>query len=659
MTRALARGLWLGIAVGAILPMLPLPDGLGGADRGPLWQPHVSAWAIGLVVVLTVAVIAARLATRVPSAPHHRVRLSDGVLVGVSAGALLVAILVAQAILFARNPLLVDEMAQLLHAKALAAGRLALPPPAPLTAFLSTHTWITEAGWVSQYPPGQLVLLAAGFLIGAEWLVNPLIGAMATVLVYWTARGLWGRGTARVAVVLWALCSWVMFMSATYMNHVGAAALALAAWACVFGPVRARRWHWLLAGFFLAWAAAVRPLDAVAAAAPIGVWLLMRRRVDGVPWIMLGTAPMMAAWFAFNWRLFGDPLQLGYTAIYGASHGMGFGVDPWGEPYTPLVALGNLAVAIRRLHLYLFDWPIPALLPLAVWAVGGRQRSVADLTVAVGIAAVPLLYFFYWHSGFFLGPRFYYGIAPWLILGTARSWVWARASARRRPARMFRWRVGLGAAAAAVVLWGFLGVLPGRWALYRDGLATLKLHPERELRGRGVRQALVLVRTSWGNRIVADLWGLGIPPGLAEQAYRRMDACALDELRHEARTAGWTTERLRDRLEHLAATATAPPLVADWPDPTLRLDPNRPLTATCRTELERDLAGFTLYGNLAWRNSIDRASGIVFARDMIELNGPLLQQYAEWPLWHYAPRPENPLGRPILEPVNDPGELLR
>jgi hypothetical protein len=658
VTRSLARGLWLGIAIGAILPMLPLPEGIGGTDRGPMWEPHVSAWAIGLAVVLTLAVIAARVATRLPSAPRRPAAVSDGTLVAVAAGGLLVAILVAQVILFARNPLLVDEMAQLLHANALAGGRLALSVPEPTTAFLSTHTWITEAGWVSQYPPGQLVLLAAGLGIGAEWLVNPLLGAMATVLVYWTARGLWGRRTARVAAVLWALCSWVLFMSATYMNHVGTTTLALAAWACVVGPSRLRRWHWLLAGAFLAWAAAIRPLDAVAAAAPVGVWLLMRRRLDGVPWLVLGAAPIIAAWFAFNWRLFGGPLQLGYTAIYGASHGLGFGVDPWGEPYTPLVALGNLAVAIRRLHLYLYEWPIPALLPLAIWAVAGRQRSVADVTVAVGILAVPVLYFFYWHSGFFLGPRFYYGIAPWLVLGTARSWVWGRAAMRRLPAHAFRWRVGFGAAGATVVLWGLLGVLPGRWVLYRDGLATLKLHPERELAGRGVQRALVLVRTSWGNRIVADLWGQGIPPGLAEQAYRRLDACVLDELRHEARTDGWTTERLRTRLEHLAATATPPPLVADWPDPTVRLDPNRPLTATCRTELERDLAGFTLYGNLAWRNPIDLAGGIVFARDMIELNEPLLQRYAGWPLWHYAPRPEDPLGRPALEPVGDPVEVL-
>jgi hypothetical protein len=639
--------------------MLPLPDTVGGSDRGPLWSPHVSSWAIGIVVVVAFGIIAARLATRLPELSLRSLAVSDRALVGTAAIGLFVAILVAQQLLFARNPLLVDEMAQLLHAKALASGRLALPVPEPLSAFLSTHTWITPAGWVSQYPPGHLILLAGGVFVGAVWLVNPLLGALSTVAVYWTARGLWGRQTARAASVLWALCSWVLFMSATYMNHVAAAAVALAAWASVFGPRHPRRRHWLIAGVALAWLAAIRPLDAVAAAAPIGIWILMRRRLDGVPWLALGGAPVMAVWLLFNLRLFGNPLQLGYTAIYGSSHGLGFGIDPWGEVYTPGVALGNLIVAVRRLHLYLFEWPIPALLPLAIWAAFGRQRSAADVAVAVGILAVPALYFFYWHSGFFLGPRFQYGIAPWLVLATARAWVWARVGAARLPTRVVRWPTGLAAAAAVVLVWGSLGVLPQRWVVYRDGLATLKLHPERQLAKRGVRRALVLVRTSWGNRIVADLWGQGVPPGLAERAYRRLDACALDDLRRLARREAWTAERLKARLETLVATASPPPLVPDWPDPTLRLDPQRPVTATCRTELGRDVAGFTLYGNLAWRNAVGLGEGIVFARDMIELNGPLLARYADWPVWHYTPAADRPLGPPILTPVPDPAELLR
>jgi hypothetical protein len=129
VTRALARGLWVGIAAGAILPMLPLPGTVGGGDRGPMWSPHVSSWVIGVAVVAVFGVIAARLATCLPVLPRRSLALSDRALVGTATIGLFVAILVAQQLLFARNPLLVDEMAQLLHARALASGRLALPVP--------------------------------------------------------------------------------------------------------------------------------------------------------------------------------------------------------------------------------------------------------------------------------------------------------------------------------------------------------------------------------------------------------------------------------------------------------------------------------------------------------------------------------------------------
>src|SRR3970040_549501 len=152
--------------------------------------------------------------------------------------------------------------------------------------------------------------------------------------------------------------------------------------------------------------------------------------------MLAGCLPLMLAWGYVNWRPDGSPLALGYSAAYGGQFRLGFGTDPWGQPYTPLVALSNVAVAIRRLHLYLYEWPIPALLPLALWGVLGRQRSVRDLIVGVGVVAAPLLYFFYWHSGFYLGPRFFYVAVPWLVLGTARAWVWAWVRARRwrRPA---------------------------------------------------------------------------------------------------------------------------------------------------------------------------------------------------------------------------------
>jgi 4-amino-4-deoxy-L-arabinose transferase-like glycosyltransferase len=160
--------------------------------------------------------------------------------------------------------------------------------------------------------------------------VNPLLGGLGVVLVFFLARGLYGPRTAIYAVVLSATSAWVLFMSASYMNHVGAMTLALLSWALIWGPRRSRPVHLVAAGTALAAAAATRPLDAVAAAVPIACWFLItpsQRRplalIRSAALLAIGTLPVVLGWGYFNWRVLGNPLTVGYSALYGPSVNMG------------------------------------------------------------------------------------------------------------------------------------------------------------------------------------------------------------------------------------------------------------------------------------------------------------------------------------------------
>ncbi|UCG86802.1 MAG: hypothetical protein JSW71_23385 [Gemmatimonadota bacterium] len=655
MTRRVARGLWLAIgAMLIILPALPLQYWTGAPDAGPAWQPNLVAWGLGLLVILVVALAAGRLAAglrlrkvRLPSLPPRRWAMALAVLLaGLAATAMLDA--------FARNPHLIDEVAQLFQSRIFAAGRIAAPVPEPPEFFLVAQTLISDAGWVSQYPPGQSLLLAVGMLLGLEWLVNPILGGISVLLVFYLARGMFGIKVGVAACLLWAASSWVLFMSATYMNHVGATTLALGAWTALWAPRRCNRWHVLVAGFLLGATAATRPLDGVACALPMLVWMVARRRVTSAAWLALGMLPVAIMWGYLNWQLFGSPITLGYSAHYGSDVGLGFHMDPWGHPYTPLIAVSNVATAVRRLHIYFYEWPIPALLPLALWGVLGRQWSWKDLVMGAGVVAGPLLYFFYWHSGFYPGPRMYYIAAPFLVLALARGWHGAWRWSRRRSWRHFRADVALASAASVVLVWGSVGLLPRRWDAYRTQLPSMKLHPEREMARAGVHRALVIVPESWGSRIIANLWGLGAPPGLVERAYRRGDACDLHHLAIRARAGRLSETALVAALERMMdATGPQPQSRPDWPDPSLRLRRGA-VPADCAAEMQRDLDGFTLYGSLAWRNAVGLKDGIVFARDMHERNGALLAHYEGWPVWRYAPPPGQPQSEPVLRRVDHP-----
>lgn len=648
MTRTLTQVLWRGIGVALlILPLFSIPRWVGAPDPGPTWGVHVWAWIVGAVVVLAVGVLVGRLARALPRKARAWPAWGDGAFVGGLAVLLTLAAAYTMRVAFASNPHLVDEVAQLFQARVFSSGRLAAPPPQLPEFFLFTHSWITEAGWVSQFPPAHAVALAVGMLFRAEWLVNPVLGGASVVLIFLVARGMFGAATARVAAALWAVSAWVLFMSATYMNHALAVALVLGGWACVWAPGGRRTARFVAAGVLLGAAAATRPLDAVAGAVPLLAQLALTRRTRELGWLLLGGLPVALALGYYNWRLFGGPLDFGYTALWGEGHRLGFHADAWGHEYTPLVGLSNMVAAIRRLHIYLFEWPIPALLPLGVWALFARRRESGDLALGLGVLAGPALYFFYWHSGFYPGPRFYYIAAPFLVIGTARALGWAWLAARSRPAIRIRWDAALAALCAAVLLWSWVDLLPRRFEVYRTGLPSLKHHPERDLAERGVRRALVLVPESWGARIITDLWALGAPPGVVERVYRRLDACDLHLFAARSRAEELAPAAVVDSLERRYAAAAEPaPLVPGSRDPTLRLWPARELAPGCAVQLEHDRSGFTLYGSLAWRNPVGLRDGVVFARDRFERNWRLLAGYAGWEVWRYAP----PVGEPDAEP---------
>ena len=650
MALKLRRLVWVGIGLALVfLPALPVVRWGGGRDTGPVWAPNVESWLLGLVIVSVVGLVASRLTSRLSwRFPFPSRKTLPWILGGLGLAVSLASVFAMRGV-FAGNPHLVDETAQLLHAKAFAGGQLALPAPNPQEFFVVTNTMIVDAGWVSQYPPGHIWLLAVGFLVGLEWLVNPVLAGLGAIFIFVLGRGLYGPKTGLYTAVLWLLAPWVMFTFGTYMNHGSAtvlivASLAMLVWNKTPGVVLSA-----LAGFFLAFASAIRPLDAIAVFPAVALLAFKRSGFKGWWWMALGGLPVILAIGYHNWELFGSPTTFGYSILYGREHGLGFHVNPWGESFTPRVALGNLAAAIRRIHIYMFELPVPPLLVMSVWAIWQGGKRTGDGVVALGMLGTPILYFFYWHSGFYPGPRFYFAIVPFLILGLARTLRSISGVLNRWTNPSFNFKMGWNFALLFTVIWGTVDILPRRVEVYREGLSSMKLHPERALAELGVTQALVLVPESFGSRIIVGLWGLGVPAGLAERAYRNVDACDLYQTILEARASHLPPEHVVGRIELLMADNRPDVFpIEGWPYETLRLRVRDDIPEECTLQLQRDIDGFTAFGNLAWKNSVDRRSGIVFARDLFERNGELLSQYPGWEVWRWAPTSSDPLGPPRL-----------
>lgn len=632
-----------------VIAFLPWGRWLGSAPYHEVtrYTRAAQGWAVWLGLSLPIATGVAflwgsrvddffeRARRRVIDLPYRVFGLSFAAGLGVTAALLSGA-------LFQHNPHLVDTIAQLFQARIFAQGSLTAPAPHDMEFFAASNLVENAGRWFSQYPPGHPALLAGGLLAGVPWLVNPIFAAGTLLIAYAAARRLLGEGSARLAVALFVISPFVLFMSASYMNHVTTGFfLALA----LYAAVRATEsdgggvWPWAL-GLALAAAATIRPLESLAWAIVLGLWVLMRRGwkpafAAGVACVV-GLVPLLA----YNGLTTGRPLRFGYTLLWGEGHGLGFRTDPWGEPFTPLVSFVNTAVDFQRLGVFLFEWPFPSLIfILAALVVGGideRVKKAVPLLAGLLLAA-PFAYFFYWHRDNYLGPRFLYASLLPAILLTVIGIV-------ALDQRLGRWRAAFRITLLAGVFFGLVVNVPESAGVIAGMEPEMKLHPEVQAESKGLEEAVVFVKVGWGSRLVGRLWGWRVPASEAERTFRVVDGCRLqsaldeaDSLAAAGRDSAEVLGHLREQLE-VWRKAGIPVQKGLLPDPSVRVDTTRALFRRCYKEVQLDRSGFTLYGTLVWRNDPWLQRGVIYARYLEqERNRRLLKRYPGRDFYLYAP----------------------
>ncbi len=634
-------------ALVVLLAGLPWTNWLGFARESATTQytATVTEWLVwgGSVAVLSL-VVAALAGRRVDSLWDRFANRLDRIPGWTYAASLALALVAAgfflSDLLFTRNPHLVDTIAQLFQARIFANGGLMAPAPDHLEFFIAQHIVTRDGHWFSQYPPGHPALLALGVLAGSPWLINPLFAAGTLILVYLTARRLATEGTAKLAAALYLISPFVLFMSASYMNHVTTGFfLALALYAAVRSADVESGHGWpVTMGLALAGAATIRPLESAAWAGVLGLWLLGRRGwrrafAAGVV-CTAGMAPLLA----YNTLTTGHPLRFGYTLLWGEGHGLGFHTDPWGLPFTPLEAFANTALDFQLLDMVLLSWPFPSLLflvaGLVLAAVGLGRRTPIGLLSGLFLAA-PVAYFFYWHRDDFLGPRFLHAsLVPAILLSAM--------GIAALDGILGRWRSALRVAVAVSVLFFLALKLPAQAGLVSGRWVDMKLHPEREVAALGSEDALVFVKVGWGNRLLARLAAWGVPAPVTEKTFRLVDGCSIQQALDEADSLAALQEE-SEVAAHLQAVLEAeveraPPVVRDLlADPSVRVDTTRALRAACYREAQRDESGYTVYETLAWRNDPWLRDGVIYARDMgPEKNARLIDRYPERELLLYT-----------------------
>jgi hypothetical protein len=394
---------------------------------------HASKIALGMTLLiagtLNLALVAATLPGRVLESLRSRWEDSErpwlpwAAALWVVVASSLIAILV-----YDRMPHLADEIAHIFQAKYLSIGRLYLPPPVDANALAAPFQLVEGEKWFSAPQIGSAVPLALGFRLGVPWLINPLLGGLAVLLMHVFLRRVYNRKLADAAALLMAVSPWLLFLSASMMPHGTALALATLGLVATERARNARSIAWgAVAGFAFGAMLHVRSLEAVIVASVLGIWWLSsgwkKLSLAALSATALTGLLMTVLLLGYNNLLVGNPFLVPINhyndlTLYPGANRLGFGADIGNFGWLGIDALpghGPIDVVMNtNQNLYfvnfdMFGWAGGSLIFVFLLVVWRKFRSDGVLWGLV--LATWAMLSLYWYSG---GPDF--GARYWYLM---------------------------------------------------------------------------------------------------------------------------------------------------------------------------------------------------------------------------------------------------
>jgi len=333
-------------------------------------------------------------------------------------------------IVFERTPHFNDEIDYVFQAKLFLSGRLSAPSPCAADFFDFPHM-INNGRWYSMYTPGYPLLLAAGLVLGAPWLVNPLLAALCILLFYALGSEVYDRRTGVLAALLGAASIWLLLMSASLMSHTSSLFFASLFLLFFFRSMaRPTVLNGLMAGAGLGLMVIIRPYNALIFGLPFLLYYAwktlpaLKMRLGNVLAALGGGTLFLVVLGAYNWLTNGSPFTMGHSIEFGEKILPGFGNrGVFGTAFTLLQGSENTFDYLKAINRDLFGWPLSSLwafLPLVILKRPSEERW-KDLVLASGILSVLVGLFFFWGTLVMLGPRLMFETVVLFVLLSARG----------------------------------------------------------------------------------------------------------------------------------------------------------------------------------------------------------------------------------------------
>ncbi len=275
---------------------------------------------------------------------------------------------------YQRLPAYIEDTAQFFQARLFAVGRLAESINFS-REFFEFPLLNMGTQWYSTLAPGQSFLLALGHKAGAAWLINPLFGLLAVVVLYSLANRIYGRSTALLSIMFMVLSPLYLTLSASYLNHLSFIFFMLSALLLFhYSLLKQGLGYPILSGLCWGLALMIRPSSAIVMALPFGVYsikqTLSRRSSFGFKWkhllVFMGLALCLLLLLTYNQLLQVD--QGGITPGYWLTRGL----------QNPSRGLFYLMTNLFTLNEQLWGFIIPGLFLVMLWILSSHQLEPWD-----------------------------------------------------------------------------------------------------------------------------------------------------------------------------------------------------------------------------------------------------------------------------------------
>ncbi|MGB5871387.1 MAG: glycosyltransferase family 39 protein [Albidovulum sp.] len=350
---------------------------------------------------------------------------------------------------FERMPHVEDEVAYLFQARTFAGGALTAPvPPEAALPGLEYYLFdIQDGRWFAATAPGWPAVLSLGVLIGAPWLINPLLAALSVLLAHAITSRLANRDHADLVAMMMGSSPWLLAMAASFMTHTLTLTLMLFAWWMLLRATdtstnRTRRL--IIAGLAMGMIFATRPLDGVVIGVLTGLWLLFRAKgsVIQAAFYGLGCVGTGALALIYNAVITGNPLRQPLANYLDALWGPGANAYGFGDQIGPAGGWGNLDLwpghSINEALINTINLAASLQFDMLGWSVGSlalilafllwQKPNRADLMMLAVILSTVCVMFFYWFAdSYYIGPRYWFLASFPLFYLSARGYQAIRA----------------------------------------------------------------------------------------------------------------------------------------------------------------------------------------------------------------------------------------